>query len=49
MRKNLHGKILKEEPKEQHLSTIPKSYSFFIIGSKILGNECEGEAKNIKY
>jgi len=28
MRKNLHGKILKEEPKEQHLSIVPKSYSY---------------------
>ena len=26
MRKNLHGKILKIEFKEQHLNTIPKSY-----------------------
>ena len=25
MRKNLHGSILKNEPKEQHLSTVPKS------------------------
>ena len=25
MRKNSHGKILKEEPKEQHLIIIPKS------------------------
>ena len=28
MRKNSHDKILKEEPKEQHLSIIPKSYTF---------------------
>ena len=27
MRKNSHGKILKRKPKEQHLSTIPKSCS----------------------
>ena len=27
MKKNLHDKILKEELKEQHLSTVPKSYS----------------------
>ena len=27
MRKNLHDRILKEEPKEQHLSTVPKSCS----------------------
>ena len=27
MRKNPHGGILKRELKEQHLSTIPKSYS----------------------
>ena len=26
MRKNPHGKILKGEPKEQHLSTVPKFY-----------------------
>ena len=33
MRKYLHGKILKEEPKEQHLNTVPKSYSknYYII------------------
>ena len=28
MRKNPHGRILKMEPKEQHLSTVPKFYSF---------------------
>ena len=27
MRKNLHSKILKGEPKEQHLSTVPKPCS----------------------
>ena len=27
--KNPHGKILKMEFKEQHLSTVSKSYSFF--------------------
>ena len=27
MKKNLHDKILKDEFKEQHLSTVPKSYS----------------------
>ena len=27
MRKNLHDRILKEEPKEQHLSTVLKSCS----------------------
>ena len=27
MIKNLHDRILKEEPKEKHLSTVPKSYS----------------------
>ena len=27
MRKNPHGKILKGEPKEQHLSIILRSYS----------------------
>ena len=29
MRKNPHGRILKGKPKEQHLSTIPKSCSKF--------------------
>ena len=28
MRKNSHDKILKMEPKEQHLNTVPKSCSF---------------------
>ena len=28
MKKNLHDRILKGEPKEQHLSTIPKSCPF---------------------
>ena len=27
MRKNPYGRILKEESKEQHLSTVPKFYS----------------------
>ena len=27
MRKNSYGRILKEEPKEQHLSIVPKSCS----------------------
>ena len=27
MRKNPHDRILKGESKEQHLSTVPKSYS----------------------
>ena len=31
MRKNLHDKILKGEPKEQHLNTVPKSCSYFNI------------------
>jgi len=31
MRKNPHGKILRGEPKEQHLSTVPKSFSFYYI------------------
>ena len=31
MRKNLHDRILKEEPKEQHLSTVSKSYSNIYI------------------
>ena len=29
MRKNLHGGILKMEPKEQHLNTVLKSCSYF--------------------
>ena len=29
MRKNSHYKILRREPKKQHLSTVPKSCSFF--------------------
>ena len=28
MRKNSHSRILKEESKEQHLSTVLKSYSY---------------------
>ena len=28
MRKNLHDKILKGKPKEQHLNTIPNSYFY---------------------
>ena len=31
MRKNSHSRILKEESKEQHLSTVLKSYSFIYI------------------
>ena len=31
MRKNPHGKILKEEPKEQHLNTVPKCCPIIII------------------
>ena len=30
MRKNPHDRILKGEPKEQHLNTVPKSCSMFI-------------------
>ena len=30
MRKNSHDRILKGEPKKQHLSTIPKSCSIYI-------------------
>ena len=30
MRKNSYGKILKGEPKEQHLSTVPKSCLIYI-------------------
>lgn len=28
MRKNIHSRILKEKPKEQHLSTVPKFRSY---------------------
>ena len=31
MRKNLHGRILKGESKEQHLSTVSKSCSYIYI------------------
>ena len=31
MRKNLHGRILKGKLKEQHLSTVPKSFSYIYI------------------
>ena len=31
MRKNLYGKILKGKPKEQHLSTVYKSYSYVFM------------------
>ena len=31
MRNNPHNRILKGEPKEQHLSTVLKSYFFKII------------------
>ena len=42
MKKNPHGKILRWEPKKQHLSTVSKSYPLFRIfpkkkNSKILG------------
>ena len=30
MRKNPHDRILRVEPKEQHLNTVPKSCPFFI-------------------
>ena len=30
MRKNPHGKILKEEPKKQNLSTVPKSWYIYV-------------------
>ena len=31
MRKNLHGRILNRESKEQHLSTVSKSCSYIYI------------------
>ena len=36
MRENLHGRILKGEPNEQHLSTIPMSCFFFTKQQKQL-------------
>ena len=37
MRKNSHDKILKRDPKEQYLSTVPKSCSNLnIVGSHFL-------------
>ena len=36
MKKNSHGIILRREPKEQHVSTIPKYYSY--INFKKLNN-----------
>ena len=36
MRKNPHGIILKEEPKEQYLSTVPKFCPQFISFFKLL-------------
>ena len=33
MRKKPHGRILREEPKKQHLNTVPKSCSFLINSS----------------
>ena len=36
MRENLYGRILKGEPNEQHLSTIPKSCFFFTKPQKQL-------------
>ena len=36
MRKNLHDIILKEEPKKQHLSTVPKPCPQFIGFFKLL-------------
>ena len=38
MKKNPYGKILKRESKEQHLSTVPKSCSFYYklhLGSRM--------------
>ena len=35
--KNPHSRILKEEPKEQHLSTVPKSCSYIYIYIYIKG------------
>ena len=31
MRKNPHEKILREEPKEQYLITVPKSCPFILV------------------
>ena len=39
MRKKSHDRILREEPKEQHLSTVPKSYSSLLINDLILAGK----------
>ena len=44
IRKNSHNRILKEESKEQHLSTVHKSYSFIYIYIYIYGT-----SKKIKF
>ena len=31
MRKNLYNRILKKKSKEQHLSIVPKSYSYIYV------------------
>ena len=43
MRKNLHGRILKEESKEQHLSIVHKSYSilFYVFKHQSLSYNFE--------
>ena len=37
MKKNSHSKILKGKPKEQHLSTVPKSCSLFKCNGRNFG------------
>ena len=44
--KNLHGRILKNEFKEQNINIVPKSYSFFKRKKKIhITNKCDGPGK----
>ena len=39
MRKKPHGRILREEPKEQHLNTVPKFCPFILF--YIFGRDLE--------
>ena len=44
MRKNLHDIISKGEPKEQHLSIVPKSCSIIKLKKKKIVRICEEHA-----
>ena len=35
MKKNPHGRILKREPKQHHLNTVPKSCSYIYVSYNI--------------